>query len=264
MTHPLVGFFWDVFLRKWKHASVFFLSLPYTTHSLFFSCLDTDVRLCGTSLCQATHAAWSSGSCRQPESKRSDGGVISCLLLSPAWQNWEGWKHPWDGQRLKWEWGREMKESTVLTKEMPRGVKAKWWQPSAGWLLVEDHQAHPTPCKTMRNWNKEVKLCLRSLGSSCFITHFLVVPCLPDGTLHTKSRQLRRASKSLMPWKSPWGKIEEHSQRLGSLLNPLEQGSKRNGAIRRTTPWKHYDLMSSSDQLSWRIREVTKLINQYP
>lgn len=162
-----------------------------------------------------------------------------------------------------------MKESMALRKEMPHGVMAKWWQPSASWFLVEDHWEHPTPCitwpcKTMRNQNKEVKLCLQSLGSSCFITHFLVVPCLPDGTLRTKSRQLRKAAKSLIPLKSPWGEAEEHSQGLGPLLNALEQDSKRDGAMGRQTPWNHYDLMNSSDQLSWRIREAMKLINQYP
>lgn len=180
----------------------FFLSLPYTTHSPF-SCLDAGVHLCGSSLCQVTWAAWSSRSHRQQESKRSNSDVISHLLLSLAWQNKE-WKYPWDGQRLKREWDREIKESTALRKERPHSVMAKWWQPSAGWFLVEDHWAHPTlfftwPCKTMSNWNKEVKPCLQSLGSSCFITHFLVVPCLPDGTLHTKSGQLRRAAKSLRP-----------------------------------------------------------------
>jgi len=238
MTHPLVGFSG---MCSWGNENIlvsFFLSLPYTTHSLF-SCLDAGVHLCGSSLCQATRAAWSSGSRRQREAKRSNSGVVSWLLPLLVWQNWEEWKYPWDGQRLKGDWGRR-KKAQPWGKRHRVVFMAKWWQPSVGWLLVKDHRAHPTlcitwPCKTMRNQNKEVQPCLQSLGSSCFITHFLVVPCLPDGKLCTKIGQLRRAAKSLIPLRSPWGEGEEHNQGLGPLLPPLEQDSKRDGAVGRQT-----------------------------
>lgn len=130
---PLV-FFWGMCSWGNENMSVFFFFFLASLHNTLFGCIDTGACLCGSSLCQAMCAAWSSVPQRQQTVTEVVSCHASCCLYSVMYDQ-GGWIYPKDGQRLKWEWGWEK-------EEWPCAVTAKWWQTSEVWFSVEERWKH--------------------------------------------------------------------------------------------------------------------------